>query len=248
MNPKVIAPETILDHVIAYTIGAGEVIQEALPSKLWIASTYDMALVPYGPPFYTAILQAAGALSVSKKIDTALIIYQQSHQPDYITMSQDIWPILGKTFLFPEKLKTLTKNKIIKCEETIDENIENQMYFIRVLSDIQHVVTIGVGDDVKKKEIRNIVDFINKKMETISFFVSNLSQEKEFTACRKNDEKLIANIIASKFQNTTKNKIPEIFSDISKKLKKIPQIVAYSNSGDLGGNKQKTNGYACMIA
>lgn len=45
-----------------------------------------MSLVPYGPPFYTAILQAAGALSIDQKKETTVIVYQQNIYPENILL------------------------------------------------------------------------------------------------------------------------------------------------------------------
>lgn len=86
--------------------------------------------------------------------------------------------------------------------------------------------------------------------DTITFFVHNFSQEKEFEVCRKEDDTMITNIIKHKVKSIKDHsyQIPKIFSDYSKKLKRIPAVVAYTNTGDLGGNKQKTSGYACLIA
>lgn len=251
----IISPETILDHVVAYAIWAGEVMEESLKKK-HNASEYTMAIVPYWPPFYTAILQAAGVLAIKKDSKTAILVYQQNQESDYILLhNQDIGPILGETFTFPTALTKLPKTISHFTHFTqftqFTDSIENQMYFIRALSDIQELIIIGVGTDVEQKKIDTVLEHIRKKMpDSITFFVHNFSQEKEFETCRKEDDVMITNIITHKVKSIKDHKyqIPKIFSDYSKKLKRIPAVVAYTNTGDLGWDKQKTNGYACLIA
>jgi len=60
-------------------------MQESLKKK-HNASKYTMAIVPYGPPFYTAILQAAGVLAINKESKNAIIVYQQETNPDSILL------------------------------------------------------------------------------------------------------------------------------------------------------------------
>gem|GEM_PF-4271170 len=148
----------------------------------------------------------------------------------------------------PKTISAFTK--FTQCTEFTD-SIENQIYFIRALSDIQDLIIIGVGIDVQQKKIDAVIEHIRKKMpDSITFFVHNFSQDMELGQCRKEDNKIISNIIRHKIPTVKdyKDQIPKIFSDYSKKLKRIPAVVAYTNTGDLGGNKQKTNGYACLIA
>jgi len=45
-----------------------------------------MAMVPFGPPFYTAILQAAGVLAIKKDSKTAILVYQQYKKSDSILL------------------------------------------------------------------------------------------------------------------------------------------------------------------
>ena len=69
-------------------------MEESLKKK-HNASKYTMAIVPYGPPFYTAILQAAGVLAIKKDSKTAIIVYQQDKKSDSILLhNQDLEPIL----------------------------------------------------------------------------------------------------------------------------------------------------------
>lgn len=251
----IISPETILDHVVAYTIWAGEVMEEALHWE-HDASNYTMAMVPFGPPFYTAILQAIGVLAIKKDSQTAIIMYQQSQETESIFLhNKDIWPILGKTFAFPTILNKLPSSlaKFTKFTQFAEftDGIENQIFFIRALSAIENLIIIGVGTAVEQKNIDSVLWHIRKHMpDTITFFIHNFSQEKEFSKCRKEDDTMISNIIAHKVKVVKDHnyQMPKIFSDYSKKLKRIPAVVAYTNTGDLGGNKEKTNGYACLIA
>ncbi|PJA49132.1 MAG: hypothetical protein CO170_00440 [candidate division SR1 bacterium CG_4_9_14_3_um_filter_40_9] len=251
----IISPETILDHVVAYTIGAGEVMEESLKKK-HNASKYNMAMVPFGPPFYTAILQAAGVLAIKKDSKTAILVYQQYKKSDSILLhNHDIGPILGKTFIFPTTLEKLSKAITQFTHFTqftqFTDSIENQMYFIRVLSSIEELVIVGIGTEVEQKKVDAVLEYVRKALpDSTMFFVHNFSHEKEFSKCRKEDDVMITNIIKHKVKSIKDNsyQIPKIFSDYSKKLKRIPAVVAYTNTGDLGGNKQKTSGYACLIA
>jgi len=69
-------------------------MQESLKNR-HDASQYSMAMVPFGPPFYTAILQAAGVLAIKKDSKTAILVYQQNKEADTILLhNKDIGPIL----------------------------------------------------------------------------------------------------------------------------------------------------------
>lgn len=127
--------------------------------------------------------------------------------------------------------------------ETIHENIENQIYFIRILCKTKNIILLGVGDKVQKEDNIKILEKISKTTETSIFFIANLSQEKTWKTGKEEDEKTITKIIARTYKPTKNDsgKISELFSDISRKNKRIPEIVAYSNTGDLGGDKKKTN-------
>lgn len=250
----IVNPETILDHVIAYTIWAGEVIQESVHT-LKESSKYNITLVPFGPPFYTAILQAAGTLSINKNNKTAILFYQQEQESDAILVyNHSIWPILGKTFTFPSSLAKLPKTISAYTQFTTSTHftniLENQIHFIRILSIVEELVIVGIGKNVSNEKIDLFHTHLLKKLpKTTTFFVWNLSQKKEFASCRKEDEKTISKIIARTYNDKiSTNSIPQLFSETSKKLKKRPEIVAYTNSGDLWGNKEKTNGYSCLIA
>jgi hypothetical protein len=66
-------PEILLEQIIGYTIGASELIphiQEKAQKK------YDFALLPYGPHFYTGILQSAGYLLLSEKKNVLFLVPQ----------------------------------------------------------------------------------------------------------------------------------------------------------------------------
>jgi hypothetical protein len=113
------------------------------------------------------------------------------------------------------------------------------------------LVIVGIGSYVDQKKIDTVLEHIYKKVsDAITFFVHNFSQEKEFDVCRDEDDIMIGNIISHKIKDIQNHtyQIPKIFADRSHKLKRIPVVVAYTNTGDLGGNKEKTNGYACLIA
>lgn len=106
-----------------------------------------MALVPFGPPFYTAILQAAGTLAIQKDTKTAMIIYRQEVDKEGIQIcNEDIGPILGQTFLCPKRLKKAHK---VLSEFThfmpftrFTEDLENQIYFIRALSQVEELILV----------------------------------------------------------------------------------------------------------
>jgi hypothetical protein len=66
--------------------------------------------------------------------------------------------------------------------------------------------------------------------------------------CREIDEQWISDIIDGKVKKNWKNMISKIFSHYTKKQKKTPQVLAYTNTGDLGWNRKKTNSYACLVA
>lgn len=248
---KIVSPETIFEHIVAYTIWAGDVISEIFSDNLKDTSRYSLALIPYWPPFYTAILQSAGCLSVNKKAKTAIVVYHQSKEAESIMVSNhDIGPLLGKTMKFPKELSIIfTKFKFTKPLTTIDINIENQIYIIRTLTTSDNMLLVGIWSKVSESDVIKLTKFIRSKVKDHNMFlVSNLSYQKEFKSGRKQDEKLIMNIIKSKPTTKKDFSMPKLFSQISIDDKKVPEVVAYSNSWDFGWKRDKTNWYACIIA
>jgi len=186
-------------------------------------------------------LQAAGVLAIKKDSKTTIIIYQQNKEPESILIhNQDIGPILGQTFSFQEVRKKLPKQIMSFTQFTpltdFTDSIENQIYFIKTLSSLEELVIIGIGEGIEQKKIDTLLGHIHKKSsDAITLFVNNFSHEKEFELCRKDDDAMITNIISHKVKSTNENRyqLPKIFSDYSKKLKRTPAIVAYTNTGDL---------------
>jgi hypothetical protein len=107
------------------------------------------------------------------------------------------------------------------------------MYFIRALSAIEELVIVGIGTDVEQKKVDAVLEYMHKSLpDSTMFFVYNFSHEKEFSKCREEDDTMITNIIKHKVKSIKDNsyQIPKIFSDYSKKLKRIPAVVAYTNT------------------
>lgn len=86
-----------------------------------------------------------------------------------------------------------------------------------------------------QKNITTALNFIEKNTKDPAiFFAANLSQDKEYAVCREIDEKWISDIIDGKVRKNKNNLISKLFAHYTKKQKKIPQILAYTNTGDLG--------------
>ncbi|MBU0627093.1 hypothetical protein KKG31_07030 [Patescibacteria group bacterium] len=79
------------------------------------------------------------------------------------------------------------------------------------------------------------MDIIEKHMDNPAiFFAANFSENKEYDMCREIDEQWISDIIGGKMKKTQNNMISKLFSHYTKRQKKVPQVLAYTNTGDLG--------------
>jgi hypothetical protein len=76
-----------------------------------------------------------------------MIVYKQNKQPKSIQMcNENLGPILGKVLKFPTKLKTIFTSKydFVKLNKNtrFTQDIENQIYFIRVLTQVDKLVLV----------------------------------------------------------------------------------------------------------
>jgi hypothetical protein len=92
--------EILLEQIVSYTIGASEMIPN-IASKA--GADYQLAILPYGPHFYTGILQSAGYLLLPQRKKLLLIIEQDQNSKEIYQLTGKFGPILGQERTFHEK-------------------------------------------------------------------------------------------------------------------------------------------------
>jgi hypothetical protein len=80
-------PEILLEQIVGYTIGASELIPNL---KQKADKKYNFALLPYGPHFYTGILQSAGYLLLLEKKNVLFLMPQDIQDDEIFQISGDI--------------------------------------------------------------------------------------------------------------------------------------------------------------
>ena len=80
-------PEILLEQIVGYTIGASELIPHI---KEKADKKYNFALLPYGPHFYTGILQSAGYLLLSDRKNVLFLLPQDIEDDEIFQISGTI--------------------------------------------------------------------------------------------------------------------------------------------------------------
>jgi hypothetical protein len=208
--------EILLEQIISYTIGASEMIPD-IGKKA--DKEYQLALLPYGPHFYTGILQSAGYLLLPSKKKTLFVISQEEMPTKIVGVNGNIGPVLG------QKRKIINDKSIWKQEiplpETAGESIAQHMAFLTTIQTIpSKIQCIGIGEDLSPTQQQRLIIHLTRCLPTTNIiFLQNFT-----THPGSKDISQKTFVAANTAQNTVKS-----FYTMSKKLKKTPEIIAYAH-------------------
>ena len=132
---------------------------------------------------------------------------------------------------------------------TISEEIQKQLIFLRIIKSIEQVTILGIGAKVDAKDIVEMITTIKgKKADYGCIFFDTCSSEISMEKGKKLDEYLIKQVFLQKTNKKIPNRLGNSFVLMSKYYHQKPDIVGYFNSGDFGGDPSKSTGYACIVA
>ncbi|MEI7562837.1 MAG: hypothetical protein WCJ39_03920 [bacterium] len=115
-------PEIQLEQLLHYTIGAHELIPQVQSAK---AKKHTQAIIPYGSPLYTGVLQAAAYLSLQPCKRICFITTQTEQSEIMIQQTGIFGPIMGKEYeITPIETKLPQRNIQTKKEK---EKITRQL-------------------------------------------------------------------------------------------------------------------------
>lgn len=244
-----LSPETIAEQVMGYVIWASELIPTLKPAA---KNTYDVAILPQGPHFYTWLLQAAGYLLLDGQKKKLLIISQQSDNPKTILTDTTIYgPIFWQTretsMTTLSKINTAIGGKLSdKKHKKIAENLQFQIPFFRVITETEEVIHVGIGEMTPQTQIKKIVAWIKKNSNVYNVVLLTnieLPLSKKWTKGSENNQ------IMKYIQKTSESTpIITIFQKILEIQKKKLEIIAYVNPWDFGKNKSLSTRYVCAVA
>ncbi len=244
-----VSPEVIAEQVMGYVVGAMEMIPTLTP---W-DHPYTIAILPQGPHFYTWLLQAAGYLLLDSSKKKLLVISEQYDDLKHILIDGNNYgPVFGKMQKQSMKqLGTLTKEFQAKValpdQMNLFENIRYQLPFIRVISDIQDIVHVGIGPQISQTAKKIFLKWVKKHIQEYAIVaLTNIELPEGKQGKIKNEQQLVAEII-SDTTNKSSNVI-EFFKEISRYIKQEAEIIAYINPKDIGKKMSLTTRYVCAVA
>ena len=220
--------ELLLEQIISYTIGASEMIPEMAER---VGQDYQLAILPYGPHFYTGILQSAGYMLLPQRKKLLLLIEQDQNDKEIFQITGTFWPILGQQRTFHEEKKK--RNTEFKPSIQDLGIILNNLAYLQTISDTAQISCLAVGSHLTptKQKILNTY-LASVWSDTNIVFLSNITVPSQTTNFP------MTKLIKENAWITIKT-----FHNISKKLKRSSEIIAYSH-----GDKKSGQGYACILA
>jgi len=246
-----IAPELVMETIISYTNQSTELFKSDLDNfPKW---EYSLWFFPLGHKFFSWPIQSLWystlwKFSKNKKI---ILAFSQNKIPNKILLApSSIWPHLWKHRIIP-KIESFSDPIIQKTnKKTYTTQIINQIDFLRVLTDYEEFIPIFIGNKVPLTKIYKILNSQEIKTNYTILFFENLNTTNDLSKTEKDDEKILNQIINNKPSQNTKNKnhLLYIFSKLSNKQSKTPQILNYFNSAYLHPSTKESTWYACIFS
>lgn len=220
--------EILLEQIVSYTIGASEMIPN-IASKA--GEDYQLAILPYGPHFYTGILQSAGYLLLPQRKRLLLIIEQDQNSKEIYQLTGKFGPILGQERTFHEE----KKQRKTEFQPSIQDLwiILSHLAYMHTLIKMTHITCLAVGNTLSPTKQKKLNEYLSLAWsDTNIVFLSNITVPAEDT-----------NFPMSKLIKDNASSAVKTFHAISKKLKRSSEIIAYAH-----GDKKWNRGYACIMA
>ncbi len=243
-----IAPEVLAEQVMSYVVWASEMIPTLKPAS---KKTYNTAIIPQWPHFYTWLLQAAGYLLLNKQKHNLIIISQQSANPKKILVDDNNYEdIFGKIW-------KIAKNKIQDIahqlwwifdntyKEVLYEKIAFQFPFLRVIMDVDTVIHISLGEDVSLTQTKKLISWMKNHGEEYNIvFLTNIELPPSIMHNKKIDEH---KQIMQGIKNTSlASSLLTVFQKTLQLQKRKPDIIAYVNPKKTSKNWISTR-YVCVV-
>lgn len=241
-----LSPEILAEQVIGYVVWASELIPTLQPSS---KKSYSIAILPQWPHFYTGLLQAAGYLLLNNKKKKLLILSQQSEFPNDILIDNSTYgPIFGQSWKNSatkiQKISHDIGGKIVNTEQKwIFEQINQQLPFIRVITENKEILSINIGIQANIQKIYTWIK--NNKDEYNIVCITNIEVTKTIKPTKSDEQNKIVKIIQT---NSEKTPLLTVFQKLLITQKKKPEIIAYVNPGDFAKHTSLTTRYVCAVA
>lgn len=243
-----LAPEVLAEQIMGYVVWAVELIPTLTPSP---EKQYALAILPQGPHFYTWLLQSAGYLLLDSSKKKSIILSHQSDDPQNIIVDQNTYgPIFGKNQKHSNK-----KIEELICQlngkwsdpkiKALQEKMDEQLSFLRVITEIDEVYHISIGDDISLKQIKKVSDRIQKNISECNIiFLSNIELAKSAESARWDEQVVIAKSIQTP---SASKPLFTLFQQILASQKRKSEVIAYVNPWDFGRKKSLTTRYVCVV-
>lgn len=220
--------EILLEQIISYTIGASEMIPDIAEKA---GKDYQLAILPYGPHFYTGILQSAGYLLLPQRKKLLLIIEQDQNSKEIYQITWTFGPILWQQQTFQQS-KTKRKTDF---QPSIQDlwNILQHLAYMQTISNTAEISCLAIGSQLSSAWQKKLNDYLGLIWsDTNIVFLSNITVPSQNT-----------NFPISKLIQENAGSAVKTFDAINKKMKRNSEIIAYAH-----GDKKWNRGYACIMA
>ena len=224
-------PEILVEQIMGYVVGANDMIPDIAKK---IDRAYHLALLPYGPHFYTGILQSAGYLLLNEQKSTLFLMPQQAKKDEIYQLTWTIWPILGRSRTF----QTDKKTRNTEFEPGINDLwiLLQHLAFSHTITQTDQISCLAVGDKLSPIKLKKLTTYLTKRLPTTNIvFLSNFTTD---TKQQKPDLLMLA--------DQTGLGVLQWFQSVTSILDKEPEIIAYTSTGS--PKEKKTTGYACILA
>lgn len=243
-----VSPEIIAEQVMGYVVWASELIPTLTPPS----HPYSIAILPQGPHFYTGLLQAAWYLLLDNKKRKLLIISeQQDDEKNILIDANDYGPIIWQTrknsTKVLENIAYQLDAKLSRPEQIkIFENIHFQLPFLKVITETNEIINIGIGNQLTQKQLTKLLTWIKKHIDEYNIILlTNIELPLPSKSKKIDDQKQIAKLLTN--SEVKRSHILTIFQKIVNFTKQKPEIVAYVNPGDFSKTWSLTTRYICAV-
>ena len=192
---------------------------------------YQLAILPYGPHFYTGILQSAGYLLLPQRKKLLLIIEQEQNSTEIYQLTGKFGPILGQEYSFEDK----KYGRKTEFQPSIQDLwiILSHLAYMHTIGDTTHITCLAVGKTLSPTKQKKLNDYLGLVWsDTNIVFLTNVTVPTQDI-----------NFPMSKLVKENTGSAVKTFHTISKKLKRSSEIIAYAH-----GDKKWNKGYACIMA
>lgn len=226
------------NQIVSYIVHAGEILQK---ENHFPKHSYKYAYLPIWSELYTGTLKAAGYLFLDKTLNNIIFLIEQTEYP------KEIISYIDETKLLI--LWRSIKNKSIpsKNNQPVSREIFEQLLYIRLLTKVTSVTILGIGTKITKKQITEEINNIGYSDYWI-IVLGKASENNKSELSKMEDIKMIENMMDKKTYKENASWLGNIYTDIIKKHKGKPELVAYVHSSDLWIKTIKQIWYICMVA